>query len=371
MTVLIGICRAVLNLIYSVMKLRPVKKKVVFLSRQSDEPSLDILELEREMRNQHPDYETVLMCRKIGSGIAGKLSYCFHILGQMNSLSTAEIAVLDSYCIPASLLNHRKSLLIIQMWHSVGTMKKFAYSILDKPEGSSSKLARAMRMHKNYDWILCAGEGYRSHLAQGFGYPENKIVIYPLPRVEVLQNAEYAKNARERIFSEYPELKSGRNVLYVPTFRKGETEKAEFAKAAASLKAAFSEQDDLNLIVKPHPLSGASDTHPDFSSFDLLFAADFVISDYSCIMYEAAIVGKPLFFYTYDYDEYMRTRDIYMDYAAEIPNAMYSDPFELAEAVANEKYDMAKQEKFLKKYVDYDMPDIVKSTVKFIFDHRK
>ena len=47
-------------------------------------------------------------------------------------------------------------------------MKKFGYSILDKPEGSSSRMARLMKMHENYDFILAAGDGYKAHLAEGF-----------------------------------------------------------------------------------------------------------------------------------------------------------------------------------------------------------
>lgn len=372
MTIIIDICKAVLNLIYFLMKLRPQKKKVVFLSRQSDNPSLDIIEIRKEIKNQRPEYDTVILCRKIGSGLFGKISYCIYILKQMWHLADAEIAILDSYCIPVSLLKHRKSLLVIQMWHSVGTMKKFGYSILDRPEGSSSKLARAMRMHENYDYIFCAGEGYKSHLSEGFGCPENKIVIFPLPRVQVLQDRDYKKRIREQIFAAYPHLSEKKNIIYVPTFRKNNDEKQKFLEAVENLKASFrSYEDNYNLIIKPHPLSGAEDEYNRFSSFDFLFVADYIISDYSCIMYEGAILHVPLFFYTYDFENYVSTRDIYIDYKKEIPGAMYDNSEDLMKAINNGDFDMEKQEAFLKKYVNWDMPQIIPSTVDFIFRHRK
>ncbi len=372
MNIIINMCRAVLNILYFFMKLRPVKKKVVFLSRQSNEPSIDIIELKREIERQHPEYETLVLCRKIGDGLSGKILYCFHILKQMWNLSNAEIVILDSYCISLSLLKQRSSLLVIQMWHSVGTMKKFAYSILDKPEGSSARLAHAMRMHKGYDFIFCAGEGYRAHVAEGFNYPENKIVVFPLPRVELLQRKSHADEMQENIFHAYPELTKKKNVLYVPTFRKGELEKAEFNQALSNLKVEFSLcSDKFNLIVKPHPLSGVKDEYDKFSSFDFLFVADYVISDYSCIIYEAAIRHIPLFFYAYDYDQYIAERDIYMDYPSEIPGKMYTKASEIVSAIKGNKFDAEKQELFLKKYVDYTMTDIVSSTINFIFTHRK
>ena len=372
MKIIIDICRTVLNLIYFLMKLRPQKKKVVFLSRQSDNPSLDIIEIRKEIYNQRPEYDTVALCKRIGSGLSGKIAYCFHILKQMWHLSDAEIAILDSYCISVSLLTHRKSLLVIQIWHSVGTMKKFGYSILDRPEGSSSKLAHAMRMHENYDYIFCAGEGYKSHLAEGFRYPENKIAVFPLPRVQILQDKDYKDKTRRRIFAAYPHLSDKKNIVYVPTFRKNSDEKKEFLKAVENLKASFTPYEDkFNLIIKPHPLSGAKDEYNRFSSFDFLFVADYIISDYSCIMYYGAILHVPLFFYTYDFENYVSTRDIYIDYKKEIPGTMYDNSEDLVNAINNDNFDMEKQEAFLKKYVNWDMPDIIPSTVDFIFRHRK
>ena len=214
----IGIC--ILNIIYFFMKLLPQQKKVVFLSRQSDSPSLDITMLQDKITELHPEYETVVLCKKLNHDMQSAIDYCSHMMHQMYHLATAEVAILDSYCIAVSILHHRKKLLIIQMWHSVGTMKKFGYSILDKPEGSSSEIAKLMKMHANYDYILAAGEGYKEHLAEGFQYPLEKIVTLPLPRVERLKNQKYQNEMLWKIFEVYPKLSFKINILYIPTFRK-------------------------------------------------------------------------------------------------------------------------------------------------------
>lgn len=372
MNYIISIARTILNIIYSLLKCFSVKNKILFLSRQSDNPSVDISMLADEIRKQHQEYEVIILCKKIGNGLYGKLTYCFHMLRQMYHLATSEVVILDSYSIAVSILKHRRSLFVIQMWHSVGTMKKFAYSILDKPEGTSSALAHAMHMHCNYDYILCAGAGYRSHLSEGFAYPEEKIVLLPLPRVELLQNKKYSNMIRQRIFESYPHLSQKKNILYVPTFRKDSSEKEDFTHAVNSLQNAFIPySDEYNLIIKSHPLSGFNDNYDDFSSFEMLFVADYIISDYSCIIYEGAILHKPLFFYTYDYNSYTSKRDIYMDYPQEIPNDMYADPDELFNAIHNNLYDMNKQEAFLSRYVDYKRPHITSDIVQFIWKHKK
>ncbi len=372
MTTIINIGRAILNFIYSILKLLPQQDKILFLSRQSNKPSIDILALSDEFVKKHRSFKSIILCKTLDGNIFNKIGYCFHMLRQMYHLATAKIVVLDSYAILVSLLNHRKSLFVVQMWHSVGTMKKFAYSILDKPEGSSSKLAHSMHMHENYDYILCAGDGYVQHLAEGFNYSKDKIVVLPLPRVELLQDKDFANKKRQAIYDKYPELKERKNIVYVPTFRKDADEHARFLDEITALNDEFKNySSDYNLIIKAHPLSGISTKYEEFSSFDMLFIADYVISDYSCIIYEAAILHIPLFFYTYDYESYISKRDIYMDYPNEIPGPMYNNSCDLLKAISNNNYNMEMQEQFLSKYVSWNRPHIIKDIVDFLWSNIK
>ena len=133
-----------------------------------------------------------------------------------------------------------------------------------------------------------------------------------------------------------------------------------------------------NLIIKVHPLTDLNGFYDKrvikdtlFSSFDMLFAADAVISDYSCIIYEAAVLRKPIYLYAYDYDEYMADRDIYMDYPAEMPGPICADACSLIAAIKDGSYDYDRLETFLNKYVfmgsDHETEDIVD----FIFGHIK
>ena len=374
MTIILKVGIFFCNCIYALCKLLPVRKKVTFLSRQSNRPSVDIDMLSDKIQSEHPDFQTVLLCKRLESGLLARLGYCFHMLRQMYHLATSQIVILDSYAILVSILFHRKTLLVVQMWHSVGTMKKFGYSILDMPEGSSSKLARAMKMHANYDYILAASEAYKPHLSEGFGYPLSKIETYPLPRVELLESADYAQAVREKVYAVYPRLKDRETILYAPTFRKGEDR--QFAEAAAALANTI-DPEKYNLVIKAHPLADFQLTHPSalvdtaFSSFDMLFISDHVISDFSCIIYEAAILRRPLYLYTYDYEHYLKTRDIYMDYKAEMPGPICSNAADIARAIEQHACDPAEVARFATKYVTPRSCHETRDIVDFLFSQKK
>ena len=57
---------AVLNVIYSVLKLLPVQKKITYISRQSNTLPVDFQLVMREMKRRHPDYCQVPLIRMIG-----------------------------------------------------------------------------------------------------------------------------------------------------------------------------------------------------------------------------------------------------------------------------------------------------------------
>lgn len=94
----------------------------------------------------------------IPASAGGKIKYAGEMFRQMKALATSKVAVLDGYCILASMLNHKSDLKIIQIWHALGAFKRFGKSILDKESGKSSKTAAAFKMHNNYDLIAASGD---------------------------------------------------------------------------------------------------------------------------------------------------------------------------------------------------------------------
>ena len=46
---------------------------------------------------------------------------------------------------------------------------------------------------------------------------------------------------------------------------------------------------------------------------ELMMASDMLLSDYSSIFFDYAILGRPMLCFTYDYDEYAEKRGVYFD----------------------------------------------------------
>ncbi len=341
-----------MNIIYFFFKLFPTKNKIVFISRQSNDINLDFKLLGDELSKK---YKVVYLCKTLDGGIKSslltKISYGFHMFRQMAHLATSKVCILDSYCPTVSILKHKKNLTIIQIWHSVGTMKLFGYTALDKSEGSSSKIAEVMKMHKNYNYIFCSSDAYKDHLKNGFGVNRDIIKNFTLPRIDLLNDKNYEKNIKNKIYSKYPELKNKKNVLYAPTFRK---EDEDFDLYLDKLVDEF-DFDKYNLILKLHPLSKKIINNDkvicdkEFSSFDMLFVADKLISDYSCFIYEAGIRNIPIYFYDYDLDKYNDDRGLAID-LNELPGFIESDPKKLVLDL-DKGYDYKYLKSFINKYV--------------------
>ena len=128
-----------------------------------------------------------------------------------------------------------------------------------------------------------------------------------------------------------------------------------------------------NLVIKLHPLSktvvsGKAVTADEFSSFDMLFIADYMISDYSCIIYEAAVRDIPLFFYNFDMELYTDGRGLAIDYEKELPGAATGNAQELLGEL-EKPYDMKRLQSFAEKYVhptDHATEDIAAFVLKYL-----
>jgi CDP-ribitol ribitolphosphotransferase len=86
---------------------------------------------------------------------------------------------------------------------------------------------------------------------------------------------------------------------------------------------------------------------------DMLSVCDYFISDYSCAVYEAGVMGIPFFFFAYDYDEYMSRRSVYIDYPGDLPGGrMYRKAADLVKDLDAGRYDAGEMKRFIDRYVE-------------------
>ena len=347
--IVINIAVFVLNMLYLPFKCFKTKNKITYISRQSNTPSLDIVMLKSEMEKKDKSLVQVILVKKIEKGLIAQLKYALHTFVQMYHIATSKVVVIDTYIIPVSVLKHKKELRVIQIWHALGAIKKFGYQVIDKQEGSSKVVADSMRMHKNYDAITCASRVTAEFYSEAFNVDIDKIKIVGMPRVDHI----LGEDRNDEILELNPKFTGKKTILYTPTFRKNaDLNICDIIKNVDKSK--------YNLVIRLHPLDNTNVPEEylakgDFSTYDLMKFADYIITDYSATSIEASLLQKPLFLYVYDIDEYSETRGLNVRLVEELSSSTYKDIKDILKVIENGSYDYDSLKLFRNKYIEtYD-----------------
>lgn len=127
--------------------------------------------------------------------------------------------------------------------------------------------------------------------------------------------------------------------------------------------------DDYVLMIRLHHFALDSYTVPEdgrfifdvghYSNIEDLFAiTDILITDYSSIMFDYALTGKPMVFHTYDLDDYDDLRGSYFDIRTEAPGAITTNDDELLTAIraisSGELLNKERVDRFKEKYLTFE-----------------
>lgn len=341
--------KVVLSFIYAIFKFFPCQKnKVLFLSRQSSELTLDFRMLKEELEHQKKEIKIVSICNRMDDKKEGMIKFGLNMLRSMFHLATSSVCVLDAYWPAVSLLKHKKSLTVIQMWHALGKIKQSGYQTIGKESGRSRKVSELLCMHRNYDYIIAGGSAWNPYYVASFDTTEDKLVNIGLPRIDYLLNV--AEENQKKVLEKYPELKEKQVILYAPTFRRGyDLEWEELVNHIDFEKYV--------LIIKGHPNQKIESdnenvlTCPEFSAVDLLSSCDYLITDYSAIAVEAAILNKKTYYYLFDYEEYTTKNGLNVDPFDSMPGCAFKDAKELIMDLESGNYKQHVLDEYRRKYL--------------------
>lgn len=362
--IVVYLMRFGLNLIYMFLKLLPTDPhKVLFLSRQSNELTLDFEKTQQRLREVFPEIKIVTLCNRLeGEQSGGLASFAVTTLKSMYHMATSKVCVLDAYWPAVSILHHKKDFKVIQMWHALGKIKQSGYQSLGRESGRSVVMAKLMKMHENYDYIIAGGAAWNPYYCQSFGTTEDKLVNCGLPRIDHL--LESAEQNRQAVFAAYPGFKDKKVILYAPTFRKNiALHWEELADAVVSANATRPEgQPEFVLIVKGHPNQkletggrpGVYDC-PEWKAVDLLAACDVLITDYSAIAIEGAVLNRPTYYFVYDYEEYREKNGMNIDLFQVMPGCVYRNGSEIIAQISGRPYPAQRLAAYRKKYLPEDL----------------
>jgi CDP-glycerol glycerophosphotransferase len=158
------------------------------------------------------------------------------------------------------------------------------------------------------------------------------------PRNDVLANA--TPEEIDRVRTALGIAPGQTAVLYAPTHREyeeGYVQRLDLGRLAAALGP------DHVVLVRPHyfydpePLVEGAQivdvaSHP--SVEELCLAADVLLTDYSSIMFDYAVLDRPIVIHAPDWDEYRARRGVYFDLLAEPPGTVARTQEEVEAALA-------------------------------------
>ena len=345
--IFIDIFKVFLNIIYFPFKFLRKQKKILFLSRQNNNLSLEYEMLIDDLKKRDNTIKIKAITKKLEKNIISLIGNFFLLFKQMYHLATSKIVITDGYSIPISILKHDKDLTIIQLWHANGIIKKIGLQTLDKRSKKAKKLALKMNVHQNYDYVISSSKKTSLVFSKAFGIKLNRILSYGTPMLDYIY---YKKNNRAKEIKKKYNLSDKKIIVYLPTYRK---EPIDYDKIIKEINF-----ENYQLVIKKHPVDNEKINVKnliaveDYIAEDIISIADYVVSDYSNIVFEALLSDKKTFCYIYDYDNYKKTFGFNIDLKKEFNEFSFFQFSDIMKEIENDNYDFKKAKKFLSKYIE-------------------
>ena len=297
-------------------------------------------------------------------------------ISNIKKLAKSKYIFLNDNFLAIAFMNFNKDSKIFQLWHAPGAFKKFAASSSDNGE----EIAVIAKASKKTDYLFITSENIKGFYRDAFRIDENKIKSFGIPRTDYYFEDKNIKKLRENFDERYPIAKNKKIILYAPTFRDNEEDNNVFNYLNLE-KFNNDLSEEYVLALRLHPkinqfFKGDIDTKADFidvsgykNEQELMLISDLLITDYSSIMIEFALLNKPIIFFTYDYDRYLtKDRGFYYDFESNVPGDIVKTDDELIKLIKEGSYNTDKHNSFLKMQFDYLDGNSSKRIVDFILE---
>ena len=275
-------------------------------------------------------------------------------LEMTEEILTSKVIVTDDYVKYLRYFPLRPEQRVIQLWHACGAFKKFGQ------RGTNLSLPEDRSTHAQYNLVCVSGENLRSIYADAFDVNYNKVKALGCPRTDDYFNKHLINKTKRKIYFRHPSLIGKSVLVYAPTFRDVGCDRSEFHPELDFDRLSKDLLPNQVLLICPHPVM-KNDILPkkyknirvmrDFSTNDYMLISDMLITDYSSVIFEYALLRKPIAFFCYDLPTY--DRGFYLNYPEDLPGDVYTNQEELTDYLTHpEKHILTnKMNSFVEKYM--------------------
>ncbi|KAF6602902.1 MULTISPECIES: CDP-glycerol glycerophosphotransferase family protein [unclassified Bacillus (in: firmicutes)] len=287
-----------------------------------------------------------------------------HLLKAVLILFKSKAVITDNYFLMTSVLNRRPQTTCIQVWHANGSLKKFGLEDVTNQNRPASDISRFKKVYRSFDFVTVGSDAMADVFKKSFGIRDGQLLKTGVPLTDV-----YYEEHKTELNHKWPK----KIILYAPTFRDYDMQSFRLPFTEEQLTNALN--GEYMLLVKLHPavlhhISASFESEliknvSDMRLHDLLKAADILITDYSSVPFEFALLNKPIFFFTYDLEEYDRKRGLIDNYTSVIPGKACHDSEALLEEMTKKPFRAEEIKRFSDKWNMYSDGNSSEALLKF------
>lgn len=305
-----GLQKIILNIILkieylfvSMLKIQP--KRIAFISLESEQLESDMKLIYQQLDQKKYDIKLCLI--HYHKDLWGQFLYFLNCMKQLYIINTSKCVILHDNNYVVSNFK-KEEVKVLQLWHACGAIKKFG-NVIDR------------KYHiENYDYVLSTSSYWKQPYSESFSVNIDQILPIGMPRTDELFDLKQKEEYRNKLYARYPQLQDKKIILYAPTFR------GNIYQGFSTIPFNVSKlMDDLGedyvFLYKFHPLLGNIQlaqhglvfnmNHEDIHQ--LFCIADYLISDYSSVVFDFMILEKPIIFFVPDLKEYIRDLGVFVD----------------------------------------------------------
>ncbi len=275
----------------------------------------------------------------------------------------------------------------LQTWHGT-PLKRLGHDII-APEGvtfyrSGMSFEEMVKSYDidvaRYNYMISPNKFCTEVFQSAFGINRERLIETGYPRNDFISNATKAQC--EEIKKKYHIPLDKKVVLYAPTWRDNSYVSSGYT---FELQVDFKKWqeilgDEFIVIFKPHYLiinqfENDASLHGFVYSInaeaeinELYVISDMLITDYSSVFFDYAILKRPIYFYMYDLEEYANElRGFYLDIYQDLPGQIYTDESQMMLDVKEGVYDYERLNIFNQRFNHMEDGHCAKRVIDILF----
>lgn len=365
--ILISIYLMIYQITFFLLKIFPQKNKVTFVSSFGDNvfhvaQALSVTGYTDQIiilktRDSEHEFEQINNVQSYFFAITRLKDYFLSLY----HLATSNIVFIDNYFPFLAVSKFKEGTMCIQLWHAAGAIKKFGLSDPSLKYRNSIALKRFHKVYQSLDYIVVGSDKMANIFQKSFGMTKDQIIRSGIPRTDFFFKKDQLTKAKKKIELDFPEIKNKKILMYAPTFREGQLNQHKLELDIHALYKQFNSE--YILLMRLHPAikknltidypGFALDVSNYFNINHLLAVTDILITDYSSIPFEYALLKKPMIFFAYDLDNYKNERGFWEDYIDSVPGPVVKNNNELIDVIKNNSFDLNAIELFSTQWNKY------------------